>query len=70
MVASIPPSYRTSLKEDHDKGRPTEVKAQIMDVLALGTSAGVEMPAYRRIVDALSLAQLADATARTTTKGH
>lgn len=56
MVGTIPPSYRTSLKEDYDKGQPTEVKAQILDVLALGTSAGVEMPAYRRIVDSLALA--------------
>lgn len=50
MVHVIPADYRTSLKEDYDSGRPTEIKSQFLDVYDLGRAAGVAMPGHEQLL--------------------
>jgi 2-dehydropantoate 2-reductase len=55
LVKTIPPGYRTSLKEDFDNGRPTEIKSQFVDVYALGRDVGVAMPAHEQLLGSLGV---------------
>ena len=50
---SVFPEYQSSMKNDWDAGRPTEIKQQILDVIDLGHRYGVSMPAYEKVAKKL-----------------
>lgn len=53
MTARVDKSYRTSLKEDIDLGRPAEIQAQIIDIYEFGRRIGLPMSAYKTLCEAV-----------------
>ncbi len=53
LFLTVYPEYQPSMKIDWDHDRPLEIREQILDVIDLGETYGLAMPAYRKVAKEL-----------------